>query len=126
MLKILIFDFKVLNYKISYFECEVFLSAQMEKPYWLNETYKSAIGAIDTGILNTNYTCVRRETNIFRLFEINNQSIVDYSGGCSIFVRLMRSIGFNAFWQDGYCQNLIAQGFEYDKNISKTKLGDGF
>ena len=121
-----IFETKVLQYDISYFECDVCQYVQTEKPYWLDQAYRSAIGGADTGILDRNYTCAKRTTNICALLSIKDQPIIDYAGGYGLFVRLMRDIGFNTFWQDKYCQNLIAQGFESNKTIGRPALLTAF
>lgn len=34
-------------------------------------------------------------------------------GGTGMFVRLMRDVGFETYWQDKYCQNIFAKAFEY-------------
>jgi len=40
---------------------------------------------------------------------------LDYAGGYGVFVRLMRDIGFDFYWQDKYTENLFVRGFEYDE-----------
>ncbi|WNC71195.1 methyltransferase domain-containing protein [Thalassotalea psychrophila] len=41
---------------------------------------------------------------------------VDYAGGYGVFVRMMRDIGFDYYWDDKYTSNLFAKGFEANKN----------
>ena len=53
-------------------------------------------------------------TLIYFLFNTKGQ-FLDYGGGYGVFVRLMRDIGFDYYWQDKYTENLFAQGFEYTK-----------
>ena len=38
---------------------------------------------------------------------------LDYGGGYGVFVRLMRDIGFDFYWQDKHTENLFAKGFEF-------------
>ena len=53
-------------------------------------------------------------TLIYFLFNTKGQ-FLDYGVGYGVFVRLMRDIGFDYFWQDKYTENLFAQGFENTK-----------
>ncbi|MHB1587483.1 MAG: class I SAM-dependent methyltransferase [Acidiferrobacteraceae bacterium] len=39
-------------------------------------------------------------------------SYVDIAGGYGMLVRLMRDHGFDFYWQDPYCENMLARGFE--------------
>jgi hypothetical protein len=110
-----IFEARLLQHEVSYFECETCSYVQTEKPYWLEQAYSSAISGTDTGIVQRNYICAKKATNICVLLNIRNQPIIDHAGGYGLFVRIMRDIGFNTFWQDKYCQNLLARGFEYEK-----------
>jgi hypothetical protein len=121
-----VFEARLLQYDVSYFECETCLYVQTEKPYWLEQAYSSAISGTDTGIVERNYKCAKRATNVCALLNIQNQPIVDHAGGYGLFVRSMRDIGFNTFWQDKYCQNLFARGFEYEKKKEKVALLTAF
>jgi hypothetical protein len=38
---------------------------------------------------------------------------LDIAGGYGLFTRLMRDYGFDYYWSDKFCQNLMARGFEY-------------
>jgi hypothetical protein len=38
--------------------------------------------------------------------------VLDEAGGYGILVRLLRDIGVDARWNDKYCENLLARGFE--------------
>jgi hypothetical protein len=37
---------------------------------------------------------------------------IDVAGGYGALTRLMRDIGFDFYWEDKYCENLLAVGFE--------------
>ena len=43
----------------------------------------------------------------------------NYAGGYGIFTRMMRDIGFDFYWLDKYADNLLTNGFEYNKKIHK-------
>lgn len=43
---------------------------------------------------------------------------MDYAGGYGVFVRIVRDIGFDFYWDDKYTTNLFARGFEYN-NLDK-------
>lgn len=65
--------------------------------------------------------------------QISKQKILlDFGGGTGLLVRLLRDSGIEAFWEDKYCQNLFARGFEWgsgnprllrlDSALSQEKL----
>lgn len=39
---------------------------------------------------------------------------MDYAGGYGVFVRMMRDVGFDFYWNDKFTTNLFCRGFEYD------------
>lgn len=49
-------------------------------------------------------------------------AILDYGGGTGLLVRLLRDVGFEAFWSDEYCQNIFARGFEYNTKIKPSLI----
>ncbi|MGC3819016.1 MULTISPECIES: class I SAM-dependent methyltransferase [unclassified Acinetobacter] len=106
-----IFYGNIFNNNILYYECPQCLYVQTQKPYWLEQAYSEAIHTKDTGIFVRNYLCCKKTTNLCWLLGIKNKKILDYAGGYGIFVRLMRDIGFQIFWEDRYCDNLFAKKF---------------
>ena len=112
-----LFDAKVLGkYNIRYFRCENCEYIFTEEPYWLEEAYKQAINIFDTGILERNLN-LRKLVSILIYFFYNRQKkFLDYAGGYGIFTRLMRDVGFDFYWDDPFCENTLAKGFEYDAN----------
>lgn len=50
------------------------------------------------------------------MFFNKDAKFLDYAECYGVFVRLMRDIGFDFYWQDKYTQNLFARGFEYNGN----------
>ena len=103
------------KYHINYFLCEQCGLLQTEKPYWLKESYSSAITTSDTGIMLRNIEQSRLVTAIILAFFNPRGKFVDYGGGYGIFTRLMRDRGMDYLWYDPYSQNLLSRGFEYNK-----------
>lgn len=111
-----LFTAKMLRkYVVKYFFCENCGFLQTEHPYWLKEAYSQPINSSDTGYMKRNIFLSKQVTILLSLFfNSQNGNFVDYAGGYGVFVRLMRDIGFNYYWQDKYTENLFAKGFEWD------------
>lgn len=120
-----IFELKILNnYIVKYYKCTICELIQTEKPYWLKESYSSAIAKADTGILQRNIILSRKlATLIFFAFD-KYSKFIDYAGGYGVLTRLMRDIGFDYYWEDRYAENLFAKGFEVNK--SKYQIVSAF
>lgn len=105
---------KILNakYNIQYFQCQNCQFIQTEEPYWLVEAYSQAIAPSDDGLIFRNLMLAQIANNIITNFFNPDSNFLDFGGGYGLFVRLMRDIRINFFWQDKYCQNLFAQGLE--------------
>lgn len=113
----------VLNkYSIQYYHCNNCQFIQTEDPYWINESYSEAIGQEDTGVLLRNINLSRKTAVAINFFFDSNGKFLDYGGGYGILTRLMRDIGFDFYWQDPYCENLTARGFEYSPGIKPIEL----
>ena len=95
-----------------------FLRAQ--DPHWLDEAYSKAIAAADTGLLARNYSIARQLAGAlyWAANERGQGPYLDTAGGYGVLTRLMRDLGFNFYWADKYCENLLAPGFDY-----RTELG---
>jgi len=108
-----VFTSKILSkYNIAYFFCRNCCLLQTEEPYWLDESYQESINLSDTGYLSRNLH-LSKITSIFLYLFFNKKArFIDYGGGYGVFVRLMRDIGFDFYWQDAYTTNLFARGFE--------------
>lgn len=118
---------KILNkYLIEYFICTKCSFLQTEKPYWLEEAYKEPINIYDTGIMCRNIYLSKITANLLFYFFDRKADFLDYAGGYGIFTRIMRDIGFNFFWKDLYAENLLARGFEFNKNQSEFELITSF
>ncbi|MGK5094019.1 class I SAM-dependent methyltransferase [Deltaproteobacteria bacterium TL4] len=89
---------------------------QTEEPYWLEEAYSRPINISDTGYMQRNLNLSRQLTTLFSLFFNVQGKYLDYAGGYGVFVRLMRDVGFDYYWDDKYSQNLFSEGFEWDQS----------
>jgi hypothetical protein len=100
------------KYAVQYFHCRDCGFVRTERPYWLEEAYSAAIAATDTGILQRNWSLSSKLAAVlFFCFE-PRASYVDMAGGYGILTRMMRDYGFDYYWEDEYCENLLARGFE--------------
>jgi len=103
------------KYDVSYFHCRDCGFLRTEDPYWLDEAYAKAISAADTGLLERNLAISAKLAVILYLCFDARSAFVDVAGGYGTLTRLMRDIGFDFYWEDKYCENLLAIGFEADK-----------
>jgi len=106
------------KYSCRYFYCAGCGFLQSEEPYWLDEAYQSAIAAADTGLVLRNISLSKKLAPLLYFMFGREGRYLDFAGGYGMFTRLMRDIGFDYYWTDLYCQNLMARGFE----ISSEKL----
>lgn len=112
-----VFNTKILNkYDIKYFHCASCGFLQTEEPFWLQEAYSESINISDTGYIQRNLSLSKQLTILLSLFFDNNGEYLDYAGGYGVFVRIMRDIGFDFYWDDKFTINLFARGFEYSKD----------
>jgi hypothetical protein len=103
------------KYDVPYLYCDSCGLLQSESPYWLEEAYQSAIAFADTGLLDRNYRCVRRVAPLLYSLGMKGERFLDFAGGYGVFTRLMRDVGFDFYWFDPYCVNLVARGFERER-----------
>ena len=91
----------------------------MPEPYWLEEAYNNVINLTDTGLMYRNIV-FSQQLSVFLYFAFGERGegqYLDMAGGYGVFVRLMRDIGFNFFWEDIYAKNLVARGLSGMKNL---------
>ena len=111
-----IFQANILNkYDINYFHCKHCGFLQTEEPFWLEEAYNEPINLSDTGYIQRNVLLSKKMTVLLALFFNHHGIFLDYAGGYGVFVRMMRDIGFDFYWEDKYTANLFAKGFEYNQ-----------
>lgn len=113
------FTEKVLaKYDVDYFYCKNCGFLQTEEPYWLEEAYGDSINVSDTGYMARNLYFAKVMTILLPIFFDKKGSFLDYAGGYGVFVRMMRDIGFDFYWDDKYTQNIFARGFGYSDSRS--------
>lgn len=95
----------------------------VNEPYWLDEAYSSAIASSDTGLVTRNVNVASRIAALlyFYLSERGKGRYLDIAGGYGLLTRLMRDYGFDFYWTDKYCQNLMARGFEYTSEMGRCR-----
>lgn len=116
----LAFNHDILNkYSSSYYKCDNCGYLFTEEPYWLEESYSSAIASADTGIIDRNIYFAEIVPVILYLLgiDVTESKFVDYAGGGGIFVRMMRDLGLDYYWYDKYCNNWVSNGFEADMSL---------
>jgi hypothetical protein len=114
------FTAKILGkYAAVYYRCKACGFMQTEEPYWLKESYASAINEIDLGPINRAISSSKLIEGIVLSSFDKNAKFVDYGAGYGVLVRLMRDRGFDFYWQDRYCENLFAKHF-------RAELGSKF
>lgn len=108
-----IFNAIILNkYSISYWICDKCGLLQTEEPYWLDEAYNNAISDTDTGLVARNISISKKLACIIFFLFPKEEKYLDIAGGYGMLTRLMRDIGFDFYWSDKYCENILAKGFE--------------
>ncbi|WP_172838142.1 class I SAM-dependent methyltransferase [Terriglobus roseus] len=100
------------RHTVTYWYCQACGFLQTDEPHWLDEAYTSAIANADTGLVFRNNQFNRIVSALLYFTQPRDASFLDFGGGYGMFVRLMRDVGFNFFWYDRYCQNLLAIGFD--------------
>lgn len=104
------------KHEVTYYQCTECGLLQTVEPYWLDEAYDEAIAVADTGIVMRNLLLASKLATLLYLRFEPRGAFLDVAGGCGMLARLMRDFGFDYYWDDKYCQNLLARGFEADKS----------
>ena len=100
------------KYDVQYFHCGACGYVRTEQPYWLEEAYSAAIAVADTGIMQRNWSLSAKLACTLFFCLQPRASYLDVAGGYGILTRMMRDYGFDYYWEDKYCENLLARGFE--------------
>ena len=120
-----VFQAQVLSkYEASYQMCASCGYLMAKDPHWLKEAYSDAIAQADTGLVMRNITTATKLAGIiyFALKLKGDSPCLDVAGGYGVLTRLMRDFGFNFYWADVYCKNMIAPGFEYSDAIGSCDV----
>ena len=116
------FQAQVLHkYDAQYEVCKQCGFLRAHQPHWLDEAYSSAIAAADTGLVMRNISLAFKVSSVlYWVFgERGEGQYLDAAGGYGMLTRMMRDLGFNFYWSDAYCENLMARGFEHTPNLGK-------
>jgi hypothetical protein len=86
-----------------------------KEPHWLDEAYSSAIAAADTGLVCRNIQVADKLAGVLYWVAKSHGRgrYLDAAGGYGMLTRLMRDSGFDFYWSDKHCQNLLATQFQY-------------
>ncbi len=115
------------KYDVNYYQCSHCGFVQTEHPYWLDEAYSEAIAASDVGLVYRNNMMANITAKLLFNYFDHQAKFLDYGGGYGLFTRLMRDQGFDFYWQDKFCENIFARGFELtEKNKSDLLLVTAF
>lgn len=119
------FTAQVLNkYQAQYEDCEKCGFLRAHAPHWLEESYSRAIAQADTGLVARNIAIACKLAGV--LYWVLNQRgdgrYLDAAGGYGMLTRLMRDLGFDFYWNDKYCNNLLALGFEYEPSYGACRV----
>ena len=101
---------------MEYFQCPHCGYVQTESPFWLEEAYSRTINDVDTGLLMRSFWHRNVSSTLIYILFKHRGKFLDYGGGYGVFVRLMRDIGFDFYWQEKHTENLFAKGFEFGES----------
>ncbi|ATQ69563.1 MULTISPECIES: class I SAM-dependent methyltransferase [Methylosinus] len=110
------------KYDVAYFHCSHCEFLQTEEPYWLEESYSSAISDLDLGPVNRAIWGARIVEGVICSAFDANAKFVDWGGGYGVLTRLMRDRGYDFYWHDAHCPNLFAKAFVADESQSYALL----
>ncbi|MEM7601859.1 MAG: class I SAM-dependent methyltransferase, partial [Verrucomicrobiota bacterium] len=93
---------------------------------WLDQVYTSPINLTDVGhVWRNEYAATLVES--IRPHVAPTDFFVDYGAGYGLFVRMMRDRGFRFHWNDPYCENLFARGFDSDVDrVRRYRMATAF
>ena len=110
-----IFSGKILKkYEVKYYHCKTCAFLQTEEPHWLDEAYSESINISDTGYMQRNLMLSKKLTVLLTTIFDKDGRYLDFAGGYGVFVRMMRDIGFDFYWDDKFTKNLFSRSFEFN------------
>ncbi len=116
-----VFSYTLLKkYEVKYFYCSQCGYVQTEEPYWLGEAYKAPVNYSDTGMMMRSLWHRNIAATLIYFLYDKKGKFLDFGGGYGGFVRLMRDLGFDFYWQDKHTENLFARGFAFPESEKFT------
>ncbi len=113
------FTAKVLGkHQAKYYICDNCGLLFAGEPNWLPTAYQNPIASLDTGIVRRNFLNAIRLTIIIVFLFDKRGPFLDSAGGTGMLTRTMRDLGLDYYWEDKYCSNLMALGFERKTNTT--------
>lgn len=109
------------RHQVAYHRCPACGLLQTEKPWWLDEAYSRAISVLDTGLVKRNMEMVAKLPRLFTRLCDPHGRFVDVAGGTGLLTRMMRDVGFDFRWEDPYCANIHASGFEAAADVAPVE-----
>lgn len=103
------------SHEVDFHRCPNCGLLQTEEPYWLGEAYRDPIAISDTGLIQRNFSLAAKLSALLYFCLEPRGAYLDVAGGYGMLVRLMRDIGFDFYWSDKHCENILARGFESDQ-----------
>ena len=110
------------EHDVDFFQCVDCGYLRTPEPHWLDQAYSDAVAVADTGVVQRNTGLSHIGASLLYFMFPRNGKFLDHAGGYGIFVRMMRDIGFDFYWADKYCRNLLARGFEFHPGESYTAV----
>jgi hypothetical protein len=116
------------KYPAQYESCDECGFLRAHDPHWLEEAYSDAIAAADTGLVSRNIAIASKLAGVlyWAFGERGQGRYLDVAGGYGMLTRLMRDLGFDFYWSDKYCRNLLAPGFEYLPSMGPCVVATAF
>jgi hypothetical protein len=114
------------RHPVRYFHCGSCGYLETDEPTWLGEAYAEAINVQDTGLVERNLRFADETALLLFHFFDRGGKFADYAGGTGLFTRLMRDVGFDFRWLDGFATNVHARGFEAAPGDSGFELVTSF
>jgi hypothetical protein len=110
-----------------YDHCDACGFLRVRAPHWLDEAYADAIAITDTGLMWRNQLIADQLAALLPVLGVApGDRCLDYAGGYGVLTRLMRDKGFDFYWSDPYCRNLLAGGFEHNPALGACRLVTAF
>lgn len=106
------------KYDVAYYYCHQCGLVSTEEPHWLEEAYDRVIADSDTGLVTRNIGLAIRLAAVLGILFDPRARYADVGGGYGMLTRLMRDMGFDYYWSDPYCDNILARGFEAEPGTS--------